>query len=211
VNKPFHEPSNVQKQPERVTDSAGEETGEQTLIGRSREGDLAAFDELITRHRNRIFAMLYQMTRNEEDAWDLSQETFVKAWKSIGRFGGRSSFFTWLYRIAANLAIDALRKRAAHPTVSFDEPEAGREAGASLDVGQPATELNRSEIRSRIDAALETLSPEHRAAIVLKEIDGLQYHEIAGVVGCSIGTVMSRLFYARKKLQLQLRDLYENA
>lgn len=154
--------------------------------------------------------MLYQMTRDEEEAWDLSQEAFVRAWRAIGRFGGRSSFFTWLYRIAMNLAIDSARKRQMHPTTPFDEAVAsGDIADRDSGRGNPGKELGRTEIRERIDRALAALSPEHRAAVVLKEIEGLQYHEIAEAVGCSIGTVMSRLFYARKRLQSMLRDLYE--
>ena len=165
------------------------------LVKRCQKGDSAAFDELVTRYRTRIFGMIYNMVHNEQDAWDLAQDSFLKAWKSIGRFRGQSSFYTWIYRIVTNVTIDWLRKKQVKGT------------GAEFD---DAVRMERQEIRARIDAAIEQLSPEHRAVILMKETEDMQYHEIAEALGCSIGTVMSRLFYARKKLQNLLRDLYEN-
>jgi RNA polymerase sigma-70 factor (ECF subfamily) len=171
---------------------------------------MSAFDELVTRYRQRAFAMIYQIVRNEQDAWDLAQDGFVRAWKSIGRFKSEANVFTWLHRIMTNVAIDWLRSKKNHPEQEFDEtidsdPQVGTPAS---DAPGPRRELERAELRIRIDAALERLSPEHRAVITLKEIEGLQYHEIAGVMDCSIGTVMSRLFHARRKLQRMLADLH---
>ncbi|HEY5894264.1 MAG TPA: sigma-70 family RNA polymerase sigma factor [Chthoniobacterales bacterium] len=186
------------------------------LVHRSQEGDTGAFNELVTRYRGRIYAMIYHMTRNEQDAWDLAQDAFVRAWKSIHRFRGQSSFYTWLYRIVTNTTIDALRKKGGHAETEFDDSMAGLQGidvrARTVPGGTPSPDENirQSEIGARISAALEKLSPEHRAVIVLKEIEGLQYHEIADAVGCEIGTVMSRLFYARKKMQALLKDLYEN-
>jgi RNA polymerase sigma-70 factor (ECF subfamily) len=185
------------------------------LVARAQAGDTQAFNELVTRYRNRAFAMIYNMVRNEQDAWDLAQEGFFKAWKSINRFRGQSSFFTWLYRIMMNVTIDHARRKHIESGTEFDDAR-GLQSIAPGAVTtpkgemEPAARLSDQEIRSMIDAAIERLSPEHRQAIVLREIDGLDYQEIADVVGCSLGTVMSRLFYARKKLQTMLKDVYEN-
>ena len=183
-------------------------------MGRCQQGDTGAFDELITRYRQRCFAMIFQMVRNEEDAWDLTQDGFVKAWKSLTHFRGQSAFYTWLYRIMANVSLDWLRRKHVRGDAEFDDQLGlrGMEPSAPTapkPVMQPVERIADQEIRSRVDAAIEKLSPEHRAVIVLREIEGLDYQEIADAVGCSIGTVMSRLFYARKKLQSVLRDVYE--
>jgi RNA polymerase sigma-70 factor (ECF subfamily) len=158
--------------------------------------------------------MIYQMVRNEEDAWDLAQDGFVKAWKSLTHFRGQSAFYTWLYRIMANVSLDWLRRKHVRGDAEFDDQLGLRGMEASAPTApkqtmQPVERLADQEIRSRVDAAIDKLSPEHRAVIVLREIEGLDYQEIAEAVGCSIGTVMSRLFYARKKLQSVLRDVYE--
>lgn len=158
--------------------------------------------------------MIYNMVRNEQDAWDLAQEGFVKAWKSMDKFRGQSSFFTWIYRIMTNVAIDFLRKKQIQSGVEFDDQIGLKDIapGAMTTPSRaaaPAQNISNAEIRSRIDEAISRLSPEHRTVIVMKEMDGMQYHEIAEVLECSIGTVMSRLFYARKKLQTMLKDVYE--
>jgi RNA polymerase sigma-70 factor (ECF subfamily) len=186
------------------------------LVKQCQAGETEAFDELVTRYRTRIFAMIYNMVHNEQDAWDLAQESFVKAWKSIKRFRGDSSFYTWMYRIVMNVTIDWLRKKQIKGAGSeFDDSIQLKEIDpASKTVPKadplPHERMERNEIRSKIDNAIGQLSPEHRAVILMKEIEDMQYHEIAETLGCSIGTVMSRLFYARKKLQKLLRDVYEN-
>ena len=185
------------------------------LVARSQAGEAEAFNMLVNRYRSRAFAMIYNMVRNEQDAWDLAQDGFVKAWRSIGRFRGQSSFYTWLYRILMNVAIDAMRRKQIEGGTEFDdalelkniEPAAATRPKSEM---EPAARLSDKELRARIDAAITKLSPEHRAVITLRELDGLEYQEIADMIGCSIGTVMSRLFYARKKLQSLLRDVYEN-
>jgi len=184
------------------------------LVARSQAGDTAAFSELVTRYRSRAFSMIYQMTRNEQDAWDLAQDGFVKAWKSIGRFRGQSSFYTWLYRILMNVTIDSLRRKHIASGTEFDDQIGLRQIEPGAPTAprpemQPAERISDKEVRQRIDEAIAKLSPEHRAAIVMREIDGLEYSEIAEHMDCSIGTVMSRLFYARKKLQALLKDVYE--
>ncbi len=158
--------------------------------------------------------MIYQMVRNEEDAWDLAQDGFVRAWRSLGNFRGQSSFFTWLYRIMTNVTLDWLRKKRIASGQEFDDSIGlpGIAAGALTApqaTVQPATRLADQEIRPRIDAAIAKLSDEHRAVIVMRELEGMEYQEIADALGCSIGTVMSRLFYARRKLQTMLRDVHE--
>ena len=186
------------------------------LVKQAQAGDTEAFDQLVGRYRNRVFGMIYNMVHNEQDAWDLAQDSFLKAWKSIARFRGQSSFYTWIYRIVMNVTIDWLRKKQVRgggaefdDTIQLKEIDPASRTVPHADA-LPHERMEHKEIRSRIDAAIAQLSPEHRAVILMKEIEGLQYHEIAESLGCSIGTVMSRLFYARKKLQNLLRDVYEN-
>jgi len=185
------------------------------LVRRCQKGDALAFEQLVIKYRSKVFSMIYGMVQNEQDAWDLAQEGFVKAWRSIHRFKGQASFYTWLYRIVTNVAIDSLRRKGFKKTAEFDDDIAANEvAPGSKTVPTPDPMphhgLEREEIRQRIEQAISKLSPEHRAVIVMKEIEELQYSEIAEALGCSIGTVMSRLFYARKKLQTLLKDVYEN-
>lgn len=185
------------------------------LVVRCQAGDTAAYNDLVTRYRQRAFAMIFHMVRNEQDAWDLTQDGFLKAWKSIGRFRGQSSFYTWLYRILMNVTIDWTRRRQIEGSSEFDDAVGVREVEpAAVTVPRadlaPAATLSDREIRERIDGAIARLSPEHRAVITLREIEGLDYQEIAEATGSTLGTVMSRLFYARKKLQGMLKDVYEN-
>ena len=183
------------------------DVSELDLVRRCQAGDTEAFDELVTRYRTRVFSMIYNMVHSEQDAWDLAQDSFLKAWKSIKRFRGHSSFYTWIYRIVMNVTIDWLRKKQIKGAgTEFDDAIQLREVDpASKTVPKtealPYETMERGEIRARIDQAIAQLSPEHRAVILMKEIEDMQYHEIAEALGCSIGTVMSRLFYARKKLQ----------
>ena len=192
------------------------DVSELDLVKRCQEGDAEAFDELVVRYRTRVFGMIYNMVHSEQDAWDLAQDSFLKAWKSITRFRGQSSFYTWIYRIVMNVTIDWLRKKQVKAGgAEFDDSIQLKEVDpASKTMPKadplPSETLEQREIRAEIDKAIAQLSPEHRAVILMKEIDGMQYHEIAETLGCSIGTVMSRLFYARKKLQNLLRDFYEN-
>src|SRR3954469_22072937 len=196
--------------------AAQSDVSETDLVKRCQDGDSEAFDELVTRYRTRVFGMIYNMVHSEQDAWDLAQDAFLKAWKSIKRFRGQSSFYTWIYRIVMNVTIDWLRKKQVKGSgAEFDDAIQLKEIDpASRPVPKahalPHERMQHGEIRSRIDAAIEQLSPEHRAVILMKEMEDMQYHEIAESLGCSIGTVMSRLFYARKKLQNLLRDVYEN-
>ena len=192
------------------------DVSELDLVKRCQAGNAEAFDELVVRYRTRVFGMIYNMVHSEQDAWDLAQDSFLKAWKSIKRFRGQSSFYTWIYRIVMNVTIDWLRKKQIKAGgAEFDDAIQLKEVDPASKTmpkadALPSENLEQREIRAEIDKAIAQLSPEHRAVILMKEIDGMQYHEIAEALGCSIGTVMSRLFYARKKLQNLLKDCYEN-
>jgi RNA polymerase sigma-70 factor (ECF subfamily) len=198
------------------TEATPAEVPELDLVKRCQTGDTEAFDQLVSRYRTRVFGMIYNMVYNEQDAWDLAQDSFVKAWKSIGKFRGQSSFYTWIYRIVTNVTIDWLRKKQLKGRgTEFNDELQVREVNAAARTvpraeAAPHQRMEQSESRARIDTAIQQLSPEHRAVILMKEMEDMQYHEIAEALGCSIGTVMSRLFYARKKLQNLLRDVYEN-
>jgi len=146
----------------------------------------------------------------------LAQDSFLKAWKSIARFQGKSSFYTWIYRIVMNVTIDHMRKKQVKgggaevdDAVQLKEIDPAAKTAPKADE-LPYERIQRGELRGKIDDAIAQLSPEHRAVILMKETEDMQYHEIAEALGCSIGTVMSRLFYARKKLQTLLKDIYEN-
>ena len=191
------------------------EVSEIELVTRCQRGEAEAFDELVTRYRTRIFGMIYNMVHNEQDAWDLAQDAFLKAWKSIGRFRGKSSFYTWIYRIVMNVTIDHMRKKHVRGGAEFDDAVQLKEidpAAKTLPKADalPFERMERGELRLKIDNAIAQLTPEHRAVILMKETEDMQYHEIAEALECSIGTVMSRLFYARKRLQSLLKDVYEN-
>jgi RNA polymerase sigma-70 factor (ECF subfamily) len=187
--------------PKEVIVKASEKSEDLELVHRSQAGDTEAFGELVTKYRAQIYAMLYGVVRNENDAWDLAQEGFLQAWRSIHKFEGRSSFYTWLYRLTVNLAIDSLRRKGRCVEVELDD---------AISCSLPSRRANYrgTEISEHINTALAQLSPEHRAVIVLKEIEDLQYREIAEILNVSIGTVMSRLFYSRKKLQSILRPIF---
>lgn len=193
-------------------EAAPDEPGDEVLVARARKGDDAAYDELVTRHRGRIFAMIRQMTKNEADAWDLAQETFIKAWKALPRFESKARFSTWLYRIAHNTVYDWLRRKRPEGGGELNDEVFGEARIDPASMTTPSIErrpddaLAGEELRRRIEEALGQLSEDHRQAVVLKDIHGLSYKEIAEVMDCSIGTVMSRLYYARQKLQTLLKD-----
>ena len=186
--------------PQEVRVKASQQSQDLELTRRSQAGDTEAFGELVSKYSTKIFTMVYCIVGNENDAWDLAQEGFLKAWRSIHRFEARSSFYTWLYSITMNLTIDSLRRKGRRQEVELDD------AIPSFLPG-PRVNCERAEIREQVNAALAQLSPEHRAVVVLKEIEDMQYREIAEVLNVSMGTVMSRLFYGRKRLQSILKPL----
>jgi RNA polymerase sigma-70 factor, ECF subfamily len=190
----------------------GDDPEEARLLIRAQGGDTVAFDKLITLNRERIYMHTFQIVRNEEDALDLTQETFIRAWRSLSRFDGTATLSSWLHRISTNAAIDLCRRRRVRPYAELESGSmkidpASRTTPSSPEA--PGASVDHAEISRRVEEAFSALSPEHRAVIVLKELEDLSYEEIAQHLGCSRGTVMSRLFYARKKLQNLLRDLHE--
>jgi RNA polymerase sigma-70 factor (ECF subfamily) len=183
---------------------------DQSLVKAAQRGNMGAFEELVARHRDKIYARAFSMMRNEEDAIDLSQEAWVKGWQRLKQFQGESSFATWLTRIVINLCLDALRKQKrqrAESIEAMDQELGGVERHMPVITPNPTAGLERGELRKRIDEALSKLSHEHRTALILHEFEEMEYKEIAKTMGCSIGTVMSRLFYARRKMAGLLGDL----
>ena len=168
-------------------------------------GDGTAYQGLVEKYQNRVYAMIYGMVRNAEDARDLTQEAFVKAFRNLKSFRLESSFYTWLYRIAMNLAIDHTRKQKRRETKEFDEQVGTRNSEGDLSeihrAESPRKALERKPLMAAINDALQKLPEEQRQIVVLREVQGLSYREISEVMDIPEGTVMSRLYYARKKLQ----------
>jgi RNA polymerase sigma-70 factor, ECF subfamily len=180
------------------------------LVRAAQKGNMAAFEELVVRHRDKIYARAFSMLRNEDEALDLSQEAWVKAWQRLKQFQGESSFVTWLTRIVINLCLDQLRKQKRQRTESIEQigdESGGVERQMPVVTPNPTARLERDELRQRIDRALGQLSVEHRTVLVLHEFEEMEYKQIAKVMQCSIGTVMSRLFYARRKMAVLLAGL----
>jgi RNA polymerase sigma-70 factor (ECF subfamily) len=180
------------------------------LVKASHGGDMSAFEELVARHRDKIYARAYSMVRNEEEAIDLSQEAWVKGWQKLRQFQGEASFATWMTRIVINLCLDHLRKQKRHRTESIeamDEETGGAERQMPVVTVNPTAGLEKVELRGRIDRALAQLSHEHRTVLLLHEFEEMEYKDIAKAMDCSIGTIMSRLFYARRKMASLLADL----
>ncbi|OFV90180.1 MAG: hypothetical protein A3J75_00475 [Acidobacteria bacterium RBG_16_68_9] len=185
------------------------ERSDRELVRESRRGEKEAFRELVERYQRKILSIAVGMVQNREDALELTQETFVKAYENLGKFKGESSFYTWLYRIVVNLAIDYRRRERRHPTVPLVDRATGEDLADTLPdprVGDPCDRASAHEIGDRVAQAINELTPDHKAVIVLREVEGLSYEDISRVMQCSKGTVMSRLHYARKKLQNKLRD-----
>src|SRR5438552_11150536 len=183
----------------------GDQSGkaDEALVRAAQKGDMGAFEELVARHRDKIYARAFSMMRNEEEAIDLSQEAWVKAWQRLKQFQGEASFVTWLTRIVINLCLDQLRKQKrlrAESIEQMDEELGGVERQMPVVTPNPTERLERGELRQRIDEALAKLSHEHRTVLILHEFEELEYKEIARRMQCSIGTVMSRLFYARRRM-----------
>ncbi len=180
------------------------------LVRRVQAGEVAAFDDLIRKYRERVYSVVYNMTSNREDAADLTQDAFIKAFQSINRFQGQASFFTWLYRIAVNSTLTHLRKSKLRTFFSFekinDEDKTTELVEQLTDKKGVEREVFVKELQEKLNEAMQKLSIKHRTVVTLFEIDGLSHEEIADVVGCSVGTVRSRLHYAKQLLQSELQS-----
>jgi len=187
-----------------------EEVNESELILRTRQGDLEAYDDLVRRFQERIYATIYHMTANHEDANDLAQETFIKAYQAIGSFKGDASFFTWLYRIAVNRTINFLKQRRNKNNLSLNDLDLNAEHDPDLVAlvsdKTPRRDAGLAELQEKLNAAMQRLSETHRLVVTLHDVQGLPHEEIAQIMGCNVGTVRSRLFYARQQMQAYLSD-----
>src|SRR5436305_6949942 len=193
-----------------MTEADHSSADDPALVKAAQGGDMLAFEELLARHRDKIFARAFSMMRNENEALDLSQEAWVKGWQRLKQFQGESSFATWMTRIVINLCLDQLRKQKRQRTESIeamDQESGGVERQMPVLTVNPTAGLERAELRQRIDKAMAQLSHEHRTVLILHEFEEMEYKQIAKTMNCSIGTVMSRLFYARRKLAALLTDL----
>ena len=180
------------------------------LVIRARKGDLKAYDELVKRYQERIYATIYHMTSNHEDANDLAQEAFIKAFHALKSFKGGSSFYTWVYRIAVNKTINFLKQRKNRSHMSLDDLDFNAEHDpdlvALISEKTPRREINLAELQEKLNTAMQKLSEPHRLVVTLHDVQGASHEEIAKIMNCNIGTVRSRLFYARQQLQAYLSD-----
>ena len=183
---------------------------EKDLVHRAREGDMAAYDELVKRYQERIYATVYHMTSNHDDANDLAQDAFIKAYRALKSFKGGSSFYTWLYRIAVNKTINFLKQRKNKTQMSLNDLDFNVENNpdlvALISEKTPRREAGLAELQQKLNEAMQKLSEDHRMVVTLHDVQGLSHDEIAEIMECNIGTVRSRLFYARQQLQGFLAD-----
>src|SRR6267142_2789248 len=201
----------IMAEPATSTDSEpSAPTEEMELVRRARSGDLEAYDELVKRYQERIYATVYHMTSNHEDANDLAQDSFIKAFPALKSFKGGSSFYTWLYRIAVNKTINFLKQRKNRMHMSLNDLDFNTENNpdlvALISEKTPRRDAGLKELQEKLNAALLKLSETHRLVVVLHDVQGQSHEEIAEIMECNIGTVRSRLFYARQQLQAWLTE-----
>ena len=196
--------------PTTAAAEAEEEVDDRVLAQRAAGGDLGAYDDLVRKYHGKLYGLVYNMTSNKEDAEDLLQEVFHKAYTSLPKFKGDASFYTWIYRIAINRSINFLKKRKKRQTLSLDNVDSGierDEAYVELSSREsPVRDISISELQEKLNVALQTLSEKHRTVVVLHDVQGVPHQEIGQMLGISEGTVRSRLFYARQRLQHELAE-----
>jgi RNA polymerase sigma factor RpoE len=204
------DPKQAAPPPEEPTSKASVEPDETALVRRARAGDLAAYDQLVRLYQERIYSTVYHMTANHEDANDLTQEAFIKAYQALKSFKGGSSFYTWVYRIAVNKTINFLKQRRNRTQISLNDIDFNAEHDpdlvALISDKTPRREINLAELQEKLNTAMQKLSEPHRLVVTLHDVQGLSHEEIAEIMDCNIGTVRSRLFYARQQLQAHLSD-----
>lgn len=204
-------PTAIVDPPASPLDGAGAaRPDDRPLVEAARGGDLAAYDELVRRYQERIYATVYNMTANHEDANDLAQETFIKAFPALKSFKGDSSFYTWIYRIAVNKTINFLKQKKHKNHLSLNDLDLHAENDpdlvALISDKTPRRDVALMELQEKLNAALLKLSETHRLVVTLHDVQGLSHDEIATIMECNVGTVRSRLFYARQQLQAYLSD-----
>jgi len=199
----------VVERPEKAA-PANNPLEELDLVQRAKRGDIAAYDDLVRRYQERIYATVYHMTANHEDANDLAQETFIKGYQALKSFKGDSSFYTWVYRIAVNKTINFLKQRKNRTYLNLNDLDFNAEHDpdlvALISDKTPRRDASLSELQEKLNAAMLKLSPVHRLVVTLHDVQGLSHEEIGKIMDCNIGTVRSRLFYARQQLQAHLSD-----
>jgi RNA polymerase sigma-70 factor, ECF subfamily len=190
--------------------SSNEQVEDLVLVQRAQEGDITAYDTLVQRYQERVYATIYHMTANHEDAGDLTQETFIKGHQALKSFKGDSSFYTWVYRIAVNKTINFLKQRKNKSHLSLNDLDFNAEHDPDfvslISDKTPRRDASLTELQEKLNAAMLKLSPAHRLVVTLHDVQGLPHEEIAKIMDCNIGTVRSRLFYARQQLQAYLSD-----
>nr|MBR9810300.1 sigma-70 family RNA polymerase sigma factor [bacterium] len=183
---------------------------DEVLVARAQNGDTSAFDQLVIRYSPRLYGMIYHMTSNKEDANDLTQDVFAKAYRSLRRFRGRSSFYTWIYAIGTNMTLNFLKKRNRRAAWSLDNLDSGiQNDEAMVDLAHAANPRHQSdlnELQKKLNEALQSLSNRHRAVVTMFDIQGIPHAEISKILKVSEGTVRSRLFYAHRQLQGHLEE-----
>ena len=180
------------------------------LVARTQAGDARAFDELVIKYSPRLYGLVYNMTSNHEDANDLLQEVFAKAFRSINGFRGKSSFYTWIHSIAVNMTINFLKKRGRRFQMSLDDVDLNiqndKEFIELTATSSPVRQADLSELQQKLNESMLKLSPEHRAVVTMFDIQGMPHAEISKILGVSEGTIRSRLFYAHRQLQAHLDE-----
>ena len=207
--KALAEPEVVQA-PEKAPEPAPAPSEDLELVRRARLGDPEAYEDLVRKYQERVYATIYHMTANHEDANDLAQETFIKAYTALKSFKGDSSFYTWVYRIAVNKTINFLKQRKNKPHMSLNDLDFNAENDpdmvALVSDRTPRRDVALTELQEKLNAAMLKLSAVHRLVVTVHDVQGLSHEEIGNIMDCNVGTVRSRLFYARQQLQAYLSD-----
>jgi len=209
MTEPVRRKAHSQEQEQPLAEKP-DTSDELELVERARNGDLGAYDDLVRRYQERVYATVYHMTSNHEDANDLAQEAFIKGFQALKSFKGGSSFYTWVYRIAVNKTINFLKQRKNKHQMSLDDLDFNAEHDpdlvALISDKTPRREVNLAELQEKLNEAMLKLSEPHRLVVTLHDVQGMSHEEIANIMECNIGTVRSRLFYARQQLQAHLSD-----
>jgi RNA polymerase sigma-70 factor (ECF subfamily) len=206
----LEKPKTMTPEQEKVLENKARAAEDLALVNRAKNEEAAAYDDLIRKYQERIYATIYHMTSNHEDANDLTQETFIKAYRALKSFKGDSSFYTWVYRIAINKTINFLKQRKNRYHMSLNDLDFNAENDPDLVAlvsdKTPRRDLGLTELQEKLNAGMQKLSEAHRTVVTLHDVQGLSHDEIAEIMNCNVGTVRSRLFYARQQLQATLSD-----